>query len=76
MINRERGGGETRCLPQFFGELQLIPSITRNRPPRFHIPLLVDGRDSTRERPLTTIAILFGILPPLLLIYAIYKNDF
>ena len=57
-------------------ELQLIPSYAMKTSPRFHIPLLVDGRDSTRERLLTTIAILFGVIPPLLLIYAIYRNDF
>jgi hypothetical protein len=29
MINRERGGGETRRFPQFFEGLQLIPPLEK-----------------------------------------------
>ena len=79
-------GGETRRFPQVFGGLQLIPPLekkyqkgilyTSTRPLRILGDHLKSAQSPLQERLLTTIAILFGILPPLLLIYAIYKNDF
>jgi len=79
-------GGETRCFPQFFGGLQLIPPLEKKnqkgilytsiRPLRILGDHLKSVQSPLQERQLTTLVILFGILPPLLLIYAICKNDF